>query len=147
MLAGVTIGAWLSGRAAGVIRGRRLVTAAMVFALAGALVNVLLAALPATSAELPWAVLGPALIAVGAAAAYPSLQLELLDMFPATRGAVVSLFTFFTLVLNGVSASALAPLVTGSVLQLALASTVLVSAGLLCWLWHLRAERPARRTL
>jgi DHA1 family bicyclomycin/chloramphenicol resistance-like MFS transporter len=149
MIAGVTVGAWLSGRAAGVIRGRMLVTAAMVFALGGALVNVLLAALPATSAELPWAVLGPALIAVGAAAAYPSLQLELLDMFPATRGAVVSLFTFFTLLLNGVSASALAPLVTGSVLELALASTVLVAAGLLCWLGHLRAERPpgARRTL
>ena len=34
-------------------------------------------------------------------AAYPTMQLILLDMFPAGRGAAVSLFTFFTLLLNG----------------------------------------------
>ncbi|HET6561524.1 MAG TPA: multidrug effflux MFS transporter [Marmoricola sp.] len=142
MITGVVIGAWFSGRVADVVSGRSLITAALLFSLGGALVNVVLAALPATSAELPWAILGPALLAVGTAAAYPSLQLALLDMFPRTRGAVVSLFTFFTLLLNGVAASALAPLVTGSVLEMALASTALVLAGLLCWVAHLRSGRP-----
>jgi len=85
-------------------------------------------------------VVGPALIAVGSAAAYPSLQLTLLDMFPHTRGAAVSVFTFFTLLLNAATASLLAPFVTGSVLSLAVASTVLVSLGLGSWLWHLRAS-------
>ena len=138
MIGGVLVGAWISGRAAGRLSSRVLITSALVFATAGGLVNVLLALLP-TAAELPWAVVGPALLGVGSAAAYPSLQLALLDMFPHTRGAAVSVFTFFTLLLNAATASLLAPLVTGSVLSLAVASTVLVALGLGSWLWHLRA--------
>ncbi|QZY29842.1 multidrug effflux MFS transporter [Nocardioides coralli] len=144
MIGGVTLGALVSGRAAGRVAPSTLITAAIVFSVLGALVNVGLATLP-TAADLPWAVVGPALIAVGTAAAYPSLQLALLDMFPASRGAAVSMFTFFTLLLNGVAASALAPLVTGSVLTLALASTVMVAAGLGFWVWHLAVTGPDPR--
>ncbi len=106
---------------------------AIVGALAGAGVNVLLAAIPATSAELPWAVVGPALIAVGTGTAYPSQQLILMDLFPESRGAAVSLFTFFTLVLNAVIASTLAPVVTDTVLHMAIASMALVAVGLVSW--------------
>lgn len=144
MIAGVMLGAWVSGRAAGVLSGSTLVTASLLLTLTAGLVNVLLAALPATSAVLPWAVLGPALLAIGTAASYPSLQLILLDMFPTTRGAAVSTFTFFTLLLNGVAATALAPLVTRSVLHLAVASTAMVAVGLGCWVWHLRAVTVLR---
>ena len=142
MIGGVMLGAAVSGRAAGRFSGRMLITASLVFATAGAVANVLLALLP-TAAQLPYAVIGPALIAVGAAAAYPSLQLELLDMFPDTRGAAVSVFTFFTLLLNSLTVSLLAPLVTGSVLTMAIASTVLVALGLASWTWHLRRTHPA----
>jgi DHA1 family bicyclomycin/chloramphenicol resistance-like MFS transporter len=143
MIAGVMVGAWLSGRAAGVVGPRTLITAAMLFGLGGAVVNVVLAAAPATAAELPWAVVGPALLATGSAAAYPSLQLALLDMFPATRGAVESLFTFFSQLLNAIAASALAPLVAGSGLRMALVASLLFLLGLLCWLAQLRADRSA----
>ncbi len=95
MIGGITLGAWVSGRAAGRIPGRTLVSASMAFALLGALVSVGLATLP-TATDLPYAVFGPALIAVGTAAAYPTFQLMLLDMFPGSRGASVSMFTFFT---------------------------------------------------
>ena len=56
---------------------------------------------------------------LGTVAAYPTMQLILLDMFPAGRGSAVSLFTFFTLLLNGLIASLLAPRVTGSLTTLA----------------------------
>jgi DHA1 family bicyclomycin/chloramphenicol resistance-like MFS transporter len=59
------------------------------------------------------------------------------------------MFTFFTLLLNGLIAGAVAPFVTGSVVELAMASTALVAAGLGFWLWHLAVERAAgcpRRT-
>lgn len=134
MIAGLTTGAFISGRAAGRVSQERLVTWAFIGALAGAGVNVLLAAIPGTSAELPWAVVGPALIAVGTGTAYPSQQLILMDMFPASRGAAVSLFTFFTLALNAVIASTLAPVVTDTVLHMAMASAGLVAIGLCCWL-------------
>ncbi len=136
MIAGVMLGAWISGRAAGRVSGRSLVTWSLLFAFGGAVLNVVLALLP-TAAELPYAVIGPALIAVGTAAGYPTLQLVLLDMFPRARGASVSMFTFFALLLNGTTAAVVAPWVTHSVLTLALASAVLVLSGLLCWAWHL----------
>jgi DHA1 family bicyclomycin/chloramphenicol resistance-like MFS transporter len=138
MIAGILVGAQVSSRAAGRIDGRDLVTGALLFSVFGGVVNLVLASLP-IEADLPWAVIGPALIAVGTASAYPTLQLLLLDMFPATRGAAVSMFTFFTLILNGVAASALAPIVTESLTVMAAASTALVVAGLVSWSTHLLA--------
>ncbi len=139
MIAGVMVGSQVSSLAAGRLSGNRLVTGALVFGTLGAATNVLLAVVAGPT--LPWAVVGPALIAVGTAAAYPSMQLALLDMFPASRGAAVSMFTFFTLLLNGLIAGLVAPLVTGTVVQLALASAALVLGGALLWLWHLALSR------
>ena len=85
--------------------------------------------------------IGPALIAVGSGGFYPSTQLILLDLFPTGRGSAVSMFTFITLLLNGLLAGALTPLVTGSVLELALASLALMIVGLACWVSHLAASR------
>ena len=96
---------------------------------------------------LPTAVIGPALIAVGSGGFYPSTQLILLDLFPMGRGAAVSMFTFITLLLNGVLAAALTPLVTGSVLELALASLGIMVLGLGCWAAHLAAARRTTAAL
>jgi MFS transporter, DHA1 family, multidrug resistance protein len=148
LVAAVMLGSQISSWAAGRISGNALVTGALVFCVVAALANVLVAELAGPT--LPWAVLGPALLGLGTVTAYPTMQLILLDMFPVGRGAAVSLFTFFTLLLNGLIASLLAPLVTGSVTTLALASTALVVAGLLAWLWHLAVgpvrARPRRTT-
>lgn len=133
----VMIGSQISSSAAGRISGNRLVTGSLLFCALAAALNIGLAA--RFGASLPWAVIGPALLGLGTVAAYPTMQLILLDMFPSGRGAAVSVFTFLTLILNGVMASALAPFVTGSMTSLALASAGLVALGLLTWLWHLRA--------
>ncbi|MGH3348039.1 MAG: multidrug effflux MFS transporter [Nocardioides sp.] len=137
LVGAVMLGSQISSSAAGRISGNALVTGALAFSVVAALANVAIAALAGPS--LPWVVLGPALLGLGTVTAYPTMQLILLDMFPVGRGSAVSLFTFFTLLLNGLIASLLAPLVTGSVLQLALASSALVVAGLLAWTWHLHA--------
>jgi MFS transporter, DHA1 family, multidrug resistance protein len=137
LVGAVLVGSQISSSAAGRISGTQLVTGALGFSVAAAFANVVLAA--SAGSALPWVVLGPALLGLGTVAAYPTMQLILLDMFPVGRGSAVSLFTFFTLLLNGVIASALVPFVTGSLLELALASTALVLAGFGCWLWHLRA--------
>ena len=141
LVAAVMVGSQISSSAAGRISGTALVTGALVFCVAAALLNVAIAAV--AGASLPWVVLGPALLGLGTVTAYPTLQLILLDMFPTGRGSAVSLFTFFTLLLNGLVASLLAPVVTGSMLELALASTVLVAGGLESWLWHCAAARQA----
>ena len=51
------------------------------------------------------------------------------------------MFTFFTLLLNGLTAAVLAPVVSGSLTTMALVSTALVLAGLVSWALHLVAVR------
>lgn len=138
MIGGMMIGSLVSNRTAGVISPRDLITGALCVAFAGSVINTLLAIGP-TQAELPWVVIGPALIALGTGAAYPNQQLALLDLFPASRGGVVSVFTFLALVLNAAVAALLVPHVTDSVLHLAITGCVMVGAGLAFWIWHLRA--------
>lgn len=142
MIAGVMAGSFISGRAAGRIGGRQLVTAGSVFAFTGSLVGLAIAASP-VAAVLPYAAVGVTLIAGGTAAAYPTVQLILLDQFPHARGAAVSMFTFFTLLLNGVAATAAAPLARHSLLALSALATILIGLGLLSWLWHLRVDKTA----
>ena len=144
MISGIIVGSWVSGRAAGRLDGRRLVLLGYSFALGSAVLNAVLMAIPAT-ARLPWAVLGPMLIAFGIGSAYPTTQLTILDAFPRQRGAATSMSTAVALLLNGVTAGALAPLVTRSLLTLAVSSAVLVGIGLALWVWHLRSDRmPVR---
>ncbi len=142
LISGIVLGSFLSSRAAGRVTGRRLVNLAMVAAMGAAGVNVLLSALPATQ-ELPWVMLGPALIAISTSVAYPTLQLALLDMFPDHRGATVSMFTFLTLSLNGLVAALVAPYVVDSMLQVAATSAAMVAVGVACWVWHVRVTPVA----
>jgi DHA1 family bicyclomycin/chloramphenicol resistance-like MFS transporter len=139
MISGVVLGSWVSARAAGRVSGRRLVTAGLVFAVVAGVANVVIASLP-FGGDVPYAVIGPTLVAFGVATAYPTLQLAMLDLYPARRGAAASLGSFLQLVLNAVTTAALVPLVTGSVRTLALAALALVVLGLGSWTWHLRTD-------
>lgn len=143
MIGGMVVGAWISGRAAGVITGRRLVSYGLAFCLAMAVLSIVIAALPA-GGSLPWAIVGPSLVMLGTGMAYPTLQLMLLDVYPAARGAVVSFATFLTLVLNATAAATVTPLAARSLLGLALTAFVMVALGALSWARHVVLERRIR---
>ena len=140
MISGVVLGSAVSSRAAGRVSGRTLVTAGFTFALFAAGLNIAIAASPLGD-QLPWAVIGPSLVAFGISCGWPTQQLTMLDMFPGARGAAASLGSFFALMLNALAAVFLVPYVTGSVLQLALASGALVLLGMICWVWHLSMSK------
>ena len=140
MIGGMVAGAWISGRAAGVITGRRLVSYGLTFCLAMAVLSIVLAALP-IGQSLPWAIVGPSLVMLGTGMAYPTLQLMLLDVYPAARGATVSFATFLTLVLNATAAATVTPLAARSLLGLALTAFVMVALGALSWARHVVLER------
>lgn len=142
MVGCLMLGGLVSGRAAGRLGSRQLVTGGLWFATAAALAGVVVAVVAGPS--LPWAVVGPSLIALGVGAAYPNQNLLLLDLFPRRRGAVMSAATFTTLMFNAVAAVTITPLAGRSVVTLALAAAVLAVLGLLCWLSHLRATAPDR---
>lgn len=139
MISGIVIGAWISGRSAGRVSGRRLVTAAIAFSTLAGLVNIGLALV--FGAALPYAVIGPFLIALGTGTAFPTVQISLLDLFPEARGAAASVAGVLPLAVNALLAAVLAPVVTDTVVHLAVASAVLVLLGGLCWVWHLATSR------
>ncbi|MGN0064856.1 MAG: multidrug effflux MFS transporter [Nocardioides sp.] len=139
MIGGMVIGSWISGRAAGRISGRRLVSLGFTVALAGGVVGVPLA-VGAPEGVLPWAMVGPTLVALGNGMLYPTLNLMMLDLFPERRGAAVSGGSFLTLVLNATVASLVTPVVGESALGFAVTAVSMVVLGLLFWSWHLAIE-------
>ncbi|WP_256841592.1 multidrug effflux MFS transporter [Ornithinimicrobium cryptoxanthini] len=143
LISGLVVGAWLSGRMAGRIDASRLVDGAIALSLVAAGLNLTLVTI---APRLPYAVLGPGLIAVSVAIAFPVLQLLMLDLFPHHRGAAASLATFASLMFNALLAGAISPFVTSSLVVLATSSTVFAIVGSGFWIVHRQLQRPAAHT-
>lgn len=137
MISGMMLGSFVSARLAAVVQPIKLATIGFATTVVAAVTNVTISALPGAP-TLPWAVLGPALVAFGVALAFPIVQLAMLDLFPHRRGAAASMQAFIQLVVNALLAGLVAPLVTGSVLELALASAAFSLIGTALWTWHVR---------
>ncbi|MDQ2989747.1 MAG: multidrug effflux MFS transporter [Pseudomonadota bacterium] len=150
-IGGMMLGAFVSGRMAGRMRGVRL--ANIGFACGGAAVlvniayNILAHDLHPLAFEvfgahllLPIAVLPVMGIAFGIALVFPILTLALLDMYPRQRGAASSMQAFIGLLLNAIVAGALSPLLSGSGLHLALAASAFTAGGWLLWRGYARTN-------
>lgn len=133
LIGGLVVGAWLSGRLAGRLDSATLVDRAVVLAVVAGVLNV---ALMALVPHLPYAVVGPGLIALAVSIAFPVLQLSMLDLFPHHRGAAASLASFASLVFNALLAGAISPFVTVSLLVLAASSAGFALVGAGFWSWH-----------
>ncbi|HWX66949.1 MAG TPA: multidrug effflux MFS transporter [Rhodanobacter sp.] len=137
VVTGLVGGAWLSGRMA----ERRSVGFTVnlgyaVMLLACALHLLLALVFPAP--RLPWSMLPLILHGVGVQLAFPSLTLLLLDRFPRQRGGISSVQAFASLLLCSFVAGMLSPLLSISMLHLALGASVLTVIGALAW-WRYHA--------
>jgi DHA1 family bicyclomycin/chloramphenicol resistance-like MFS transporter len=140
-IGGMMLGAFVSGRAAGRITGRRLARIGFACCGAAALGNVAYN-LAFDVPELPWAVMPMALNAFGIALVFPILTLAILDMYPRQRGSASSLQAFTGLVLHSLVAGALSPMLSHDPLWLALAAAVSTSLGWLFWRWEMHTGEP-----
>lgn len=139
LIAGIITGSWTSGRLAARLSRDRVVSLGFGVALLGGLINVSLAALQAPA--LPFAVLPLALLSFGMMVQLPANQLRMMEFFPRQRGAVASGVGFLQLLIGAAITALLVPRITGSLLQFATGSLVLVCLGALFWGWHLLAQR------
>lgn len=142
LIGGMVAGSWMSGRLAGRVPGRRLATIGFQTAIAGGLVNLVLASIPATQ-QLPWIVLALPVYTFGIALTVPTVTLEMLSEFPHTRGAASSVQSFVQLLFNAVIAGLVAPAVAFSLPSLAATAVGFTVLGALAWGWHLRAVRKS----
>ena len=141
-IAGIMIGAAISGRMAGRKTSSQTVARGYRFMMAAALVNLAYSFLLPPS--LPWAIVPIAFYAIGSALAMPSLALIVLDLFPTRRGMAASLQGFIGGLVHALVAGVVSPLVAHSPRGLAVAMVSLLAGGLVCWLLYRKlTRRPA----
>ncbi len=135
-IAGMVIGAFFSGRAAGKISGVRLANIGFLFCGISAAFNI-----PynffVSEISLPLAVLPMVLSAFGVALVFPILTIAILDMYPNQRGTASSMQAFVALLSNAIIAGVLSPALSDNGLHLALAAGAFSLVAYALWLWYL----------
>lgn len=132
-IAGIMMGAWLSGRMAGRLPAKQQIRYGFSVMLLVSVVNV--AANFMWVPQASWAMFPIALFAFGWALMVPVVTLLVLDLYPERRGMASSLQAFVGSTANGIVAGVVAPLVMHSTRALAVTSLGMLGVGLLAWLY------------
>jgi DHA1 family bicyclomycin/chloramphenicol resistance-like MFS transporter len=131
-IAGVMVGAWVSGRLAGRMAPTRQVALGFAITALASLANVVGNLIWA--AALPWAFVPLTAYAFGWALLVPVVTLMLLDLYPARRGLASSLQASIGSTANALVAGVLVPWVMHDTRAMAIASALLLGVGLSAWL-------------
>ena len=132
-IAGIMMGAWLSGRMAGRLPAKQQIRYGFSVMLLVSVVNV--AANFVWVPQASWAMFPIALFAFGWALMVPVVTLLVLDLYPERRGMASSLQAFVGSTANGIVAGVVAPLVMHSTRALAVTSLGMLGVGLQAWLY------------
>jgi MFS transporter, DHA1 family, multidrug resistance protein len=132
-IGGIMAGAWLSGRMAGNLKNKHQIRRGFVIMIAVSVTNLVLNLLFVPQAW--WALFPIAIFAFGWALMVPVITLMVLDLAPDRRGMASSLQAFVGSMANGLVAGVIAPLVMHSTVLLATASLLMMSIGVVAWLW------------
>ena len=143
-IGGIMSGAWVSGRMAGKVTPKRQIRDGFLIMLVTSIVNVAANAVFAPHAA--WSLWPIAFFAFGWALMVPVVTLLVLDLHPERRGMASSLQAVIGSTANGLVAGVIAPLVMHSPLGLAVTSILMLSIGLVAWVWlHGRWPEIGRR--
>lgn len=141
-IAGIMTGAVISGRVAGKWKSEKTVRLGYMIMTLAVLLNLAYSLLFAPA--VPWAIVPIYLYAAGTATAFPSLQIMVMDLFPARRGMAASLSSFVGGLFNALVAGLLSPALSHSVPALAAGMAAMMAGGLLCWAaYRRRVKRVA----
>lgn len=136
-IAGIMGGAFVSGKLAGKKRPKEQIRYGFIIMLSVGLLNLFANIL--FTAHVSWSLFPLGIFSFGWALMVPAVTLLVLDLHPERRGMSSSLQMFISSAANGVVAGLLAPLVMHSALALAFASLMLMSIGLIAWIYIRRS--------
>jgi DHA1 family bicyclomycin/chloramphenicol resistance-like MFS transporter len=139
--AGLMLGTWLAGRAAGRLTNSQTVARGLAIMAAAAGANLLFHALAPPA--LPWSVIPLVVYVTGSALTMPSLTLMALDLFPSRRGMAASCQAFAQTSSNALVTALLAPLLWGSALWLAAGMGAILALGGAAFLAYETFLRPS----
>lgn len=134
-IAGVMLGAFLSGRLAGKLSRRRTVHVGFSVIFAASVVNLLYSGLAPPA--VPWSVAPVMVYTIGMSLSMPSLTLLALDLFPHNRGLAASLLGFEHSLLCGIAAGVISPVLSHSDFALATGMAAFALMGWVSWLLYL----------
>jgi DHA1 family bicyclomycin/chloramphenicol resistance-like MFS transporter len=143
VVGGFALGAFLSGRLAGLMAPDRQIN--LGFGVSVAIAAIMLAvqtAMPEPPILLQQVLL--TLSATGMQLMFPVMTLRILDMFATARGAAASAHAFFSTMLSAIMMGLMAPWLSYSMTRLAVAALVVSVAGSLLWRWSLWSDRAAK---
>ncbi|NML46767.1 multidrug effflux MFS transporter [Ramlibacter sp. G-1-2-2] len=132
-IGGIMAGSFASGRLAGKIEPQQQIRWGFAVMVTISVINVIANFLFEPRAS--WALLPIAVFAFGWALMVPVVTLLVLDLYPQRRGMASSLQACVGSAANGVVAGAIAPLVMHSTQALALSSLLMMSVGLVAWVF------------
>jgi DHA1 family bicyclomycin/chloramphenicol resistance-like MFS transporter len=132
VISGFVVGAWISGRMAGVLPLTQQARLGFSVSLAGSTLMVTLHAVLAAPPLLAQQAL-LLIMAVGVQLVSPTLTLRMLDLFPAARGSAASVQSCISIVISAIVFGALAPLASGSMLTLSETSLCAALVGFALW--------------
>lgn len=138
-ISGIMGGAWLSGRLAGKIAPKRQIRYGFTIMFAVGLLNLVANLIFKPHAS--WALLPIAVFSFGWALMVPVVTLLVLELYPQRRGMASSMQAFVGSTANGMVAGLIVPLVMHSTRMLALASMLMMSIGMVAWV-YLRKRWP-----
>jgi DHA1 family bicyclomycin/chloramphenicol resistance-like MFS transporter len=137
MVGGIFLGALAANRLAGKITVWKQIRIGFIFLLGSSLLNVIFHFFFAPA--LPWSVLPLFFYAIGNSLIFPGATLLVLDLFPDTRGIAASCQSTYVTLIAAIVAGVMAPLLSYSVLALALGQLSFAIVALLLWQgsrWH-----------
>ena len=140
MIAGIIIGATLSGRMAGRYSPQRTIRFGYSFIAAGAITNVLICQF--APPFVAWNVAPILIYAAGSSLVAPTVMIALLDLFPTMRGVRVVVQGFVQFSVAAVVAGTIAPLLARSLAGLAWGMAAFSVASFAIWLIYQRRARP-----
>ena len=140
MIAGIMVGAFLSGRIAGRLSPMRTIRIGYAVLATGVLINLAVSYL--LSPQVAWNVLPIFVYTIGSSLIMPSVTLILLDLFPTMRGMTSSLQGFVQFALGAVVAGSIAPLLAHALTSLAWGMAAFTAASFVLWLVYQRQSHP-----
>lgn len=143
-ITGLVAGSSLAARLAGRVNTRLVINAGYIIIAIAAVMELLFGWL-IVPARVPWTVIPIGIAGLGINMISPTLNLLVLDRFPRHRGAASSVQAFITLSFNAMLSGVIGPHFTGSAMQLAVTSVVLMSFGFLAWRWYRAVSKRTPR--
>ena len=142
MITGIMAGAAISGRVASRLSAWRTIGIGYALMFTGAAIEIVVAAVVAPS--VPWHVMPIAVFTLGSSLVMPSLTLLLLDLFPTMRGLASSLQGFIQFAFSGLNAGTIAPLLSRTLVGLALGMLGFTLISFALWLAYRRHAGGSR---